>query len=665
MEKMIKKISALALAAMVALPCAAFAGGSDDVAAQIARLTRELEALKAQVSEVQDSTTDLEENSEKWDFASRFQWSGDIRTRMDYHDADTVSYYKATDVGNGVMTYVNAQPGLETIGGGFANIGAMLVGLQPIMGSLAAWRAGLTGGGVITNQDQQDALYYMFTNAEVGTLMTNLAAFPTTALTDQMATPELLAGFMRDNLSASARKAIFDQMSPAVAAQKYKNDTLYTTRMRLNARVKATENVEVKARVVGYKAWGMQDTPTPEVDENGVHDTDSPYFLNSRSFDGTTGRQPVDNKLVLDRAFMNWNNIADLPIWFSIGRRPTTDGPPAQLRMGADQRMATPVNYMDYPFDGFSLGYAYDNLFGIPDAPGRVRFCYGRGFEAGPNVENTGINDVDFAGFSWDVYNKGNRFLNIQYFGAFNIFNVPGDTYFPNPLELAAINQGLAAGTAYRNVQTGNYMSTGGTPLTTADDTLLGNGYLDRTNMGNIMHMAGVFMDKYQDTNYFIAGGWSHTDAKGTDEMGISLLNDFWNTPEDKDGYSVYVGLRYDGLADAYRLKLGAEYNYGSKNWLAFAPGHDDMYSAKLGTRGSVYEVYGIYDIPSGEAISKFGRAFIRLGYQHYDYEYTYSSMWLGTPNKIDDIKNDPLMAQFYAPLDSIDQVYLTLEATF
>jgi hypothetical protein len=145
--------------------------------------------------------------------------------------------------------------------------------------------------------------------------------------------------------------------------------------------------------------------------------------------------------------------------------------------------------------------------------------------------------------------------------------------------------------------------------------------------------------------------------------MGTSLLGDFWATPEDKDGYSVALGVRYD--INPIGLKLGAEYNHGSKNWLAFAPGHDDMYSAKMAVRGNVYEVYGIYDLPAGEAISKYGKAFIRLGYQHYDYDYTYSGMWLGTPNKIDEIQNDPLAAQFYAPIESMDQVYLTLEAYF
>ncbi|MEN8257940.1 MAG: DUF3373 family protein, partial [Thermodesulfobacteriota bacterium] len=342
------------------------------------------------------------------------------------------------------------------------------------------------------------------------------------------------------------------------------------------------------------------------------------------------------------------------PVWFSIGRRPTTDGPPAQLRLGADKRMATPVNYMDYPFDGISLGYAYSNLFGLTDGPGRIRFCYGRGFESGSQIDDHGgVNDVDFAGLSWDVYKKGNRFFNVQSFGAFNLFNVPGDTKFPSPFELALAD----------SVATGE-MTQVEADTAAALTGMNTNGVLDRQNMGNIFHTAAVYMDKIDNINYFVTLGWSHTDPNDdVDEMGISFLNDSWNDPEDKDGYGVYIGGRYD--LDDLGLKLGLEYNWGSEDWLAFTPGHDDLYGSKLQTRGSVYEAYVIYDLPGGEAISKYGKAFVRLGYQHYDYEYTYSGMWLGAPTKIDDLADDPLYGQFYAPVEDMDQVYLSFEAYF
>ncbi len=425
-----------------------------------------------------------------------------------------------------------------------------------------------------------------------------------------------------------------------VAAQPetdYDNDSVYTTRLRLNFRVKATENVEVKARLVGYKLWGMD---SPLHSEEGIDGVYSPYFLTSRSFDGTNGRQPGNSAIMMDRAFMNWNNIAGMPLWFSIGRRPTSDGPPAHLRMGMDKRMATPINYMDYPFDGVSVGYAYAAPFDM-EGSGRVRICYGRGFEAGSKVDGVGMNDVDFAGVSWDVYKSGSRFINIQSFGAFNIFNVPGDTNYPNPIEIAA---------KYDE-------NTPNNPYADSEDI-----YLDRKNLGNIYHTSALYLDKVGGLNYFLTGGWSRTAAKGIDELGASLLGSWGATPEDKDGYGVYFGVRYD--MDELGLKLGAEYNWGSENWLAFTPGHDDMYSSKLYTRGSVYEVYMVYDLPSGEAFSKYGKAFMRLGYQHYSYDYTYSGMWLGTPADIDDLA-DPLTAQFYAPIEEMDQIYLTFEAAF
>ena len=47
---MIKKFSTLALAAMVALPNMASAGGTEDLSAQIDRLTQELNKLKQEVN---------------------------------------------------------------------------------------------------------------------------------------------------------------------------------------------------------------------------------------------------------------------------------------------------------------------------------------------------------------------------------------------------------------------------------------------------------------------------------------------------------------------------------------------------------------------------------------------------------------------------------------
>ncbi|HBI15235.1 MAG TPA: DUF3373 domain-containing protein [Desulfobulbaceae bacterium] len=417
------------------------------------------------------------------------------------------------------------------------------------------------------------------------------------------------------------RAGLFQMMGYApLASDDVDNDTMMTNRLRLNMRVPVTENVDFKGRLAMYKAWGMESNPAAPMG--------SPFTLDSFNWDGNSTRQPVDNVVRVDRAFVNWNNIAGKPIWFSFGRRPTTDGPPAHIRLNNDERMATPIAYMDYPFDGATLGIAYDwgsETLGV----GRLRFCGGRGFEDGLSTNQ--LNDMDFFGIDWDILQRGPRLLNLQAFEAFNLVNTPDGINFPNPLELSGITAG--------------------------------NGILDKSNLGNLYHTTLIYMDKVSNFNYFLVGGWSRTDPEGYDEAGNSLLGSWWAPLDSQDGFALYAGIRYD--IDDLRLKLGLEYNWGSEYWISMSPGHDDLYNSKLATRGQVAEVYMLYDLPTGEAISKYAKTFMRLGYQYYKYDYSYSGSWLGGPVDVDELASDPFNAQFYPALDDMSQIYLSFDIYF
>ncbi|ADH86774.1 DUF3373 domain-containing protein [Desulfurivibrio alkaliphilus] len=396
-----------------------------------------------------------------------------------------------------------------------------------------------------------------------------------------------------------------------------KNKNLMTNRLRLNMYAKAQDNVEFVGRLAMFKAWGMQNAPN---DDGG-------FFGGYPGIDGNSGRRVDDNKLLVDRAIVNWNNIADTNFWFSIGRRPTTDGPPSQLRMNSETRMATPLSYMDWPFDGLTIGYAYDKLFNLIDLPGRVRFCYGRGFEAGLG-ENT-LKDTDFMGISWDIYNQGSRFVYFQSYVAKEVFNYPD------------ISDAMVA------AEVANMMG-------------------PRDNIGDIYHTSAMYMDQWQNLNYFIGGGWSRTDPNRNgmfnDYMAMMMGTDGPNT-DSENGYSIYLGVRYDLPQTAF--KFGAEYNYGSEYWIGMSPGHDDIYASKLATRGQVFEIYGIYDIP-GRPVSRFGNAFIRVGYQHYDYDYTGSLDWNMRPYDLGKSSDrTEAAAMGVAAVDKADQVYVTFEARF
>ncbi|MBD1400648.1 DUF3373 family protein [Pelovirga terrestris] len=417
-----------------------------------------------------------------------------------------------------------------------------------------------------------------------------------------------------------------------------KNETLFTNRLRLNMSVSALENVDFVGRLTMYKAWGLQNTPS-----DGMGGTIGGF----PAIDGNSSRTPTDDRLLVDRAIVNWNNIGGSNFWLSMGRRPTTDGPPSQLRLNNPSRMATPVAYMDWPFDGATLGYAYDKLFGLVDLPGRIRFCYGRGYEAG--LGENSLNDTDFAGISWDIYNKNNRFIYLQSYVAMEVFNYPD----MNSMAVAMISDPA--------------QMTVNTPMGPMDMSM------PRQNIGDIYHTSLLYMDKIQNFNYFISGAWSRTDPNSK-----GMFNDpFAGSPntDSENGYSIYIGGRFD--IPKSNFKIGAEYNYGSEYWIGMSPGHDDMYASKLATRGQVVEVYGIYDLP-GKAVAKLGAASFRVGYQHYRYDYTGSLDWNTKPYEIDSAADraqaamiGQLLAQTpaagFAPamVKSADQVYVSFDVKF
>jgi len=121
---MLKKISTIALAGLLALPAMATAGSTNatsDLAAQVDRLTQELANLKAQMAAMKEGQgpatdmkaqkeiadlksqmkalednqkqafDDLDERSEAWDLASRVQLFGDFRARGDWYKNDLVT----------------------------------------------------------------------------------------------------------------------------------------------------------------------------------------------------------------------------------------------------------------------------------------------------------------------------------------------------------------------------------------------------------------------------------------------------------------------------------------------------------------------------------------------------------------------------------------------
>ena len=399
-----------------------------------------------------------------------------------------------------------------------------------------------------------------------------------------------------------------------------KNDSLMTNRFGLNLKANALEDVTVKARFIMYKVWGHE-TSTP---------FDGSYFSDRATGpnDGTVGHIPQDNTLRVDYAYSTWSNIAELPLWFSVGRRPTTGGVPTNIRANSEKTgsAGVPGILVDYAFDGATLGYAPE----IAAMPGAfVKLCYGKGYDSGyaTNAASS-LKDTEFYGVMAALYDTEAVRAQVQYQKGANIFDAPSD-----------------------------------------GSTLTGP---VRHNLGNIDWVGGVVMGKVSSLNLFVSAAQSQThpndqmfqvDAGPAGLVPVAgLLYDAGSPQQSRTGTAVYVGGRYD--IDSTGTKIGVEYNQGSKNWIGMVPASEDVWTSKLGTRGNVYEVYIIQELKN-KPISKKGKAFFKLGYQSYKFDYTGSNGWVGAPKKISELAASPANAQMLAPIERATDIYATFEVRF
>lgn len=414
-----------------------------------------------------------------------------------------------------------------------------------------------------------------------------------------------------------------------------KNDSVMFNRFRLKVNAQVYEDLTVKSRLAMYKVWG-HDSMTP------VRGT---YFADRSmgAFDGNMGYVPQDSTVRVDYAFATWSNIAETPVWFSVGRRYSTQGVPTNLRQNTEKIGTAGVagHIIDYAFDGLTVGYA-PYIEALPGA--YAKFCYGRGYDSGFKTDAPGSNvpkDTDFMGLFIDPVYTDNLNIELQLVRASDIFDtLPDGGVSTNLGDID--NAGFYISGKLEDVGIGdlNLFVSGALSKTHPNENLYELPFFSMDGGTNWIN--GGYGLLYDDSDAMTAGG------QGNDSH---------------TGRSIYVGARYDIKKTG--TKVGFEYNYGSKYWITFAPAADDLWTSKLGTRGSVYEGYIIQELP-GTPVAKFGKAFVRLGYQYYKFKYTGSNNWIGEPKEISDLSTiDPTGTQMLATLESAQDIYLTLDVTF
>lgn len=593
MDKRFEKKLLVALIAGMLMPLAASAADDVDLMARIESMSRELEALKAQVraNELKSAQTAQElkavaAKAEAGEFA-------ELKSQVTQLEGKTLSKWL-------------------TVGGGYR------------------FRYDYLDGQTRTFTDVSQ----LFANAQ-NTLQANFFADPTNPMNAAMLSGLMgfaqgmnhVATYDQANAFLAANAAMLGGLSSfavPVTAYKAKNNSLYSNRFDLNLNAKATQDVSVTANLSMYKVFGSQN-------EGAVTNAGSAPFFADRVgvFDGTISHVPSSSTLNVDRVYATWSNIADKELWLSVGRRPSTGGAPSNLRLNNTLRPGnggTPALLVDYAFDGMTVGYAPE-IDSLPGAYGK--FCYGRGFESGfTSATGNSLADTDMVGFSLVPIDTDPLRVWLQWNRGINIFDAP----------------------EMRNTYFGNTAA--------------------KTNLGDIDWFGVGFMSTIKklgpgDLQLFGDFGVSvtHPNNNVSAQFGFQGLmsGSFFNpeAPSSKTGTAIALGMRYDLPSKA---KFGLEYNHGSKDWITFAPAADDMWTAKVGTRGDVWEAYYIQELDRQPISSFFSKAFFRLGVQYYKFDYTGSNNWVGAPVAIGDV-NGNLMTT--TPLENATNLYATFEVKF
>jgi hypothetical protein len=378
------------------------------------------------------------------------------------------------------------------------------------------------------------------------------------------------------------------------------SNNIWSNKLMINMKADITSNMNFYGRLSMYKYWGS----------NYIH----PYTY----YDNMQGRVPASSALYVERAYINWFLFKDsmLPIAFTIGRQPSSDGPSNQFKNNSTRKGTYSALLYDGAADGLVCTANISKIISLPQSFLRLGYSKGYGYsETSQNVgnpfvgaSNTDIEDTNIFGLFFDtaIPNIKNSLIQLSYSKMINIVANPLDSNSDTNIDIGSVD--------------------------------LYGAMFELTNIKN------TNLDLFAHFGYSIA----HPNGNGYLNYG-GLLSQTGDT-SDKSGYATWLGLRY-GLGEDQSYKVGFEYNYGSENWLNLTQGSFDIYN-KLSTRGNAYEAYLMY------VINRYAN--IRVGYINIDYNYTGSGWFVGESQKI-----SSSMVNAENTLDKLDSIYLKMNVNF
>lgn len=343
-----------------------------------------------------------------------------------------------------------------------------------------------------------------------------------------------------------------------VSGQDYSANNKWMNELHLNMNADINDKTKFYGRLSMAKNWSQMGW------------SGSPLDLDAGRNTRTSG--PV---LYVDRAYLDYYIT---PEWIvTIGRQPGTDGPGSNLRNNALRQSTYPALAINALGDAAVITYKPESL---QDHKVAIRAAYGKTYQW--DEENGKVRDwmSDQKDADANLYYAAvEGELPIEGMGDnLIIFNVAHMTDFALPIP--------------------GSMSLGD------DDEVV--------NLGNLT-LANIHFENYKafgtNFNWFASLGYSNGSNNEINPLLSTALqiqskgysNGKFN---EKDGYAVHVGGRYDFTK---ALKVGYEFFWGSRYWYTMSrPSINDPLNIRM-TRGTAHDFYVIYQLDRYQ--------FLRLSY--------------------------------------------------
>ena len=392
---------------------------------------------------------------------------------------------------------------------------------------------------------------------------------------------------------------------------KEKNNALLTNRLWLGAKYKADDNSSFFGKLSYNKAFG-------DTADHSQSNTNPGYA----NFDWVTNENATDNTVKVKEAYWLYNKEklfgADVPWGASVGRRPSTDGLPTNIKN--DQKENSPLSHVvDVEFDGFSIKFDTQAVTGLTGS--WFKICGGRGltnatprfdmFSPAYSTDDDKNVDVDMLGFIAVPYDNGQYSVHFNYAKAWNLIG----------FDKSSLDK---FGDAYYNYNYGadKYTADTAYALQTAIPSFQDVGDIQfATILFKTEGIGNGISDYLDNTKAFASFAASQTDPNEKGMLGST---------DSETGTSVWLGVNAPCPILPDSAKIGFEWNKGSKYWRSMTYGEDTYAGSKIATRGQAWEVYRTQKLT--EALS-FGVSYVLM-----QYDYTGSNSFFGadgTPYKI------------------------------